>query len=180
VTDDRARSPAAFFAGLGAAVVIAAVVTVGLWATGRGPFGEPRPQADEVLGTMRDASDVSAHGGASTRGGTVLAVPASATPDFWPRTSAGAPPAADRLSHAPFTVPTSVVADVGGVSGAVERGRFALRPVALGAYLLCYAAGTGADGYQVQGCHVVSLRVPGRIDARRGEAGFRVSVAADG
>ncbi|SIR86803.1 hypothetical protein SAMN05444858_12319 [Micromonospora avicenniae] len=166
--------------GLGAAVFIAALVTAGLWATGRGPFGEPRPQADEVLGTMRDASDQSDGGGSPTRGGTILAVPATAVPDFWRRTSAGVAPAADQLSYAQFTVPTSAVPAVGGVPGAVERGgRFSLRPVAPATYLLCYAAGIGAEGYQVQGCREASLRVPGRIDARRGEAGFRVSVSAD-
>ncbi|MEV0158228.1 hypothetical protein AB0H57_31700 [Micromonospora sp. NPDC050686] len=65
-------------AGLGVVVVVA-----GLWATGPGPFGGPRPAPEEVLGMMRDASDVSGVGGASTRGGRVLAVPAGAAPDFW-------------------------------------------------------------------------------------------------
>ncbi|MEU5725654.1 hypothetical protein [Micromonospora sp. NPDC047738] len=167
-------------AGLGAVVLVAAVVAAGLWATGRGPFGAPRPQPDEVLGTMRDASDQSDVGGASTRGGTVLAVPAAAAPDFWRQTSTGAPPAPDQVSYAPFTVPASAVPAVGGVTGAVGRGgRFSLRPVSSGAYLLCYASNTSASGYQVQGCREASLRVPGRIDASRGEAGFRVTVSGN-
>jgi hypothetical protein len=181
VTDTRARRPAALVAaGLGVAVLIAAAVTAGLWAAGRGPFDESRAQPDEVLGTMRDASDQSDAGGAATRGGTVLAVPAAAVPDFWRRTSIGAAPASDLVSFAAFTVPTSAMPAVGGVTGAVGRGgRFSLRPVSSGAYLLCYAGGTGGSGYQVQGCREASLRVPGRIEASRGEAGFRVTVSGD-
>jgi hypothetical protein len=164
--------------GLGAVALVAAVVTTALWAAGRGPFGEPRPQPDEVRGAMRDASDQSAGGGAATRGGTVLAVPATAAPDFWRQSSIGAAPAPDQVSYVPFTVPTSAVPAVGGVTGTVGRGgRFSLRPVSSGAYLLCYAGGTGASGYQVQGCREAALRVPGRIDASRGEAGFRVTVS---
>jgi hypothetical protein len=125
-----------------------------------------------VLGTMRDASDQSDGGGAATRGGTVLAVPATAAPDFWRRSSIGAAPAPDQVSYSVFTLPTSAMGTVGGLTGTVGRGgRFSLRPVPSGAYLLCYASGTGASGYQAQGCREASLRVPGRIDAGRLTAG---------
>ncbi|MGW4501694.1 hypothetical protein ACWENR_24175, partial [Micromonospora sp. NPDC004336] len=156
-------------AGLGAVVLVAAVVAAALWAAGRGPFGAPRPQGDEVLGTMRDASDQSDAGGAATRGGTVLAVPAATAPEFWRRTSVGAAPPPEQVPYAPFTVPAAALPAVGGVTGAVGRGgRFSLRPVSSGEYLLCYAAGTGAAGYQVQGCREAALRAPGRVAASRG------------
>ncbi|WP_433384675.1 hypothetical protein [Micromonospora sp. KLBMP9576] len=178
MTGIRARRPVALVAaGLGAVVLVAAVLATALWAAGRGPFGAGGPQPDEVLGTMRDASDQSAGRGAATRGGTVLAIPATAAPDFWALTSVGAAPTPEQVSYAPFTVPTSAVASAGGVTGALGRGgRFSLRPVSSGAYLLCYASGTGASGYQVQGCREALLRAPGRIDASRGEAGFRVMI----
>jgi len=166
-------------AGLGAAMLVAAMVTAWLWTTGWSPFEKPQP--DEVLGAMRDASDQSDIGDAPTKGGTVLAIPQAATRDFWQRSSIGAAPGPDQLSYASFSIPMSAMPAMGALTGTIGRhGRFSLRPVASGAYLLCYAGESRTADYQVQGCGEASLQVPGRIEASRGEAGFRVTVSGGG
>jgi hypothetical protein len=159
-------------AGLGATLLAAGVVVAVLVVANQ----DPPPRPDEVIGTMTDESDVSEISGAATSGGVVIAVPAAALPDFWRQTSVGGMPEPNQLPYTPFTVRRVVVEAADGLAGPVgRRGRFALRPVSDGHYLVCYAGGITDDGsYQAQGCGQVELRAPGRIEASRGEAGFRV------
>jgi hypothetical protein len=168
----HASRPAVLATGLGATLLAVGVVVAVLAVTRH----DPAPRPDEVLGAMTDESDVSEIPGAATSGGIVIAVPAAALPDFWRQTSSERAPAPNQLPYTPFTVRRGVVEAAGGLAGPVGRhGRFALRPVSDGPYLVCYAGGITGDGsYQVQGCGQAELQAPGRIEASRGEAGFRV------